>query len=80
MEGPIVRVGGGNWNPETPEAVAERAKASVIGEGRAPVPEGERLFGYWKVRYRGLEDPRSDWRYRSGLGKCLLTAEGQLAS
>ena len=66
-------------DPESPEAVAERAKASVRAKVEHPFLRVKRLFGYWKVRYRGLVKNTERLALLFGLGN-LLTAEGQLAS
>ena len=74
-----VRVGGGNWTLRVPEAVAEKSKASVRAKVEHPFLKVKRLFGYWKVRYRGLVKNTERLALLFGLGN-LLTAEGQLAS
>ena len=65
--------------PESPEAVAEKSKASVRAKVEHPFLKVKRLFGYWKVRYRGLVKNTERLALLFGLGN-LLTAEGQLAS
>ena len=66
-------------DPESPEAVAEKSKASVRAKVEHPFLKVKRLFGYWKVRYRGLVKNTERLALLFGLGN-LLTAEGQLAS
>ncbi len=41
-------------DPESPEALAERSKASVRAKVEHPFLRVKRVFGYAKVRYRGL--------------------------
>jgi IS5 family transposase len=41
-------------DPESSEAVAERSKASVRAKVEHPFLKVKRVFGYFKVRYRGL--------------------------
>ena len=60
-----------------PEAQAERAKASVRAKVEHPFLRVMRLFGYVKVRYRGLAKNAQRLALLFGLGN-LLTAEGQL--
>ena len=40
--------------PDSPEALAEKAKASMRAKVEHPFLDVKRLFGYAKVRYRGL--------------------------
>ena len=63
-------------DPGSDEALLEKAKASVRASG-ASVPAVERLFGYGKVRYRGLAKNTQRLALLFGLGN-LLTAEGRL--
>ena len=59
--------------PESAEALAERNKASVRAKVEHPFLKVKRVFGYAKVRYRGLAKNN----LALSLGN-LLTAEGQL--
>ena len=61
----------------SPEARAEKAKASVRAKVEHPFLRVKRLFGYVKVRYRGLAKNAQRLALLFGLGN-LLTAEGQL--
>ena len=63
--------------PESEEALAERAKASVRAKVEHPFLRLKRLFGYGKVRYRGLMKNTQRLALLFGLGN-LLTAAGQL--
>ncbi len=63
--------------PESDEALAEKAKASVRAKVEHPFLKVKRLFGYVKVRYRGLAKNTERLALLFGLGN-LLTAEGQL--
>ena len=65
-------------DPESSEAVAEKRKASVRAKVEHPFLKVKRLFGYAKVRYRGLAKNTNRLALLFGLGN-LLTAEGQLA-
>ena len=64
--------------PGSEEALAEKAKASVRAKVEHPFLKLKPLFGYGKVRYRGLAKNMEGLALLSGLGN-LLTAEGQLA-
>ena len=63
--------------PGGDEALAERAKASVRAKVEHPFLKVKRVFGYVKVRYRGLGKNAERLALLFGLGN-LLTAEGQL--
>ena len=63
--------------PGSDEALAEKAKASVRAKVEHPFLKVKRLFGYVKVRYRGLVKNAERLALLFGLGN-LLTAEGQL--
>ena len=63
--------------PESEEALAERNKASVRAKVEHPFLKVKRVFGYAKVRYRGLAKNTERLALLFGLGN-LLTAEGQL--
>ena len=65
--------------PGSQEALVERAKASVRAKVEHPFLRLKRLFGYGKVRYRGLAKNMERVALLFGLGN-LLTAEGQLAA
>ena len=64
--------------PGSEEALAEKAKASVRAKVEHPFLKVKRLFGYVKVRYRGLGKNLERLALLFGLGN-LLTAEGQLS-
>ena len=64
-------------DPESPEALAERSKASVRAKVEHPFLKVKRVFGYAKVRYRGLAKNTERLALLFGLGN-LLTAESQL--
>ena len=64
--------------PGSEEALAEKAKASVRAKVEHPFLKVKRLFGYVKVRYRGLGKNVERLALLFGLGN-LLTAEGQLS-
>ena len=64
-------------DPESAAALAEKAKASVRAKVEHPFLRLKRLFGYGKVRYRGLMKNTQRLALLFGLGN-LLTAEGQL--
>ena len=64
-------------DPESGEALAERAKASMRAKVEHPFLKVKRIFGYAKVRYRGLAKNTERLALLFGLGN-LLTAEGQL--
>ena len=65
--------------PGSEEALREKAKASVRAKVEHPFLRLKRLFGYGKVRYRGLAKNMERLAPLFGLGN-LLTAEGQLAA
>ena len=65
-------------DPGSPEALAERRKASVRAKVEHPFLKVKRVFGYAKVRYRGLAKNRERLALLFGLGN-LVTAEGRLA-
>ena len=62
--------------PGSEEALTERAKASVRAKVEHPFLRLKRLFGYGKVRYRGLAKNMERLALLFGFGN-LLTAEGQ---
>ena len=64
-------------DPEGPDALVERAKASVRAKVEHPFLRVKRLFGYTKVRYRGLAKNTERLALLFGLGN-LLAAEGRL--
>ena len=64
-------------DPESEEAIAEQAKASARAKVEHPFLRLKRLFGYGKVRYRGLMKNAQRMALLFGLGN-LLTAESQL--
>ena len=57
------------------EALAEKAKATVRAKVEHPFLQVKRLFGYAKVRYRGLAKNAEQMALLFGLGN-LLTTEG----
>ena len=59
--------------------LAERLKASVRAKVEHPFLKVKRLFGYGKVRYRGLAKNTQRLALLLGLGN-LLTVESQLAA
>ena len=63
--------------PGSAEALAEKAKASVRAKVEHPFLRVKRLFGYGKVRYRGLMKNTQRLALLFALSN-LLTAEGQL--
>ena len=65
-------------DPGSGEALAERNKASVRSKVEHPFLKVKRVFGYAKVRYRGLAKNTQRLALLLGLGN-LLTAEGRLA-
>ena len=65
--------------PASEEALAEKAKASVRAKVEHPFLRVKGLFGYGKVRYRGLMKNTQRLAFLFGLGN-LLTAEGQLGA
>ena len=76
---------GGDASGEAPEAGAwseealeEKAKASVRAKVEHPFLRLKRLFGYSKVRYRGLAKNAERVALLFGLGN-LLTTEGRLS-
>ena len=64
--------------PDSEEAMVEKEKASVRTKVEHPFLKVKRLFGYAKVRYRGLMKNTQRLALLFALGN-LLTAEGQLA-
>ena len=64
-------------DPGSPDALVERAKASVRAKVEHPFLRLKRLFGYGKVRYRGLANNTERLALLFGLGN-LLAAEGRL--
>ena len=58
--------------------MAERRKASVRAKVEHPFLKVKRVFGYAKLRYRGLAKNRERLALLFGLGN-LVTAEGRLA-
>ena len=64
-------------DPESAEASAEKHKASMRAKVEHPFLKVKRIFGYAKVRYRGLAKNTERLALLFGLGN-LLTAEGQL--
>ncbi len=60
------------------EALAEKLKASVRAKVEHPFLRVKRLFGYAKVRYRGLAKNTQRLALLLGMGN-LMTAESQLA-
>ena len=71
---------GSRWKlePGSEEALEEKAKASVRAKVEHTFLRLKRLFGYGKVRYRGLAKNMERLALLFGLSN-LLTAEGQLA-
>ncbi len=65
--------------PDSDEALAEQAKASVRAKVEHPFLRLKRVFGYAKVRYRGLVKNAERLALLFGLGN-LLTAESRLAA
>ena len=63
-------------DPDSGEALAERNKASVRAKVEHPFLKTKRVFGYAKVRYRGMVKNTERLALLLGLGN-LLTAEGQ---
>ena len=68
-----------NLAPGSEEALAEKLKASVRAKVEHPFLKVKRLFGYAKVRYRGLAKNRQRLALLLGLSN-LITAETQLAA
>ena len=64
-------------DPGSPDALVDRAKASVRAKVAHPFLRVQRLFGYSKVRYRGLAKNVERLALLFGLGN-LLAAEGRL--
>ena len=64
-------------DPGSDESLLEKAKASVRAKVEHPFLRLKRLFGYGKVRYRGLAKNTEGLALLFGLGN-LLTAEGRL--
>ena len=64
--------------PGSEEALEEKAKASVRAKVEHPFLRLKRLFGYSKVRYRGLAKNAERVALLFGLGN-LLTTEGRLS-
>ena len=64
--------------PGSRETLAEQAKAQVRAKVEHPFLRLRRLFGYAKVRYRGLAKNAERLALLFELGN-LLTAEGQLS-
>ncbi len=60
--------------PESEEAVVEKAKASVRAKVEHPFQRLKRQFGYWKVRYRGLAKNTERLALLFGLGNLLIAA------
>ena len=60
--------------PESEEALVEKAKASVRAKVEHPFQRLKRQFGYWKVRYRGLAKNTERLALLFGLGNLLITA------
>ena len=65
--------------PGSAEALVEKAKASVRAKMEHPFLKVKRIFGYWKVRYRGLGKNTQRLALLFGLGN-LLTAEGNIVA
>ena len=66
-------------DPESDGARAEKAKTPVRAKVEHPSLRVKGLFGYSKVRYRGLMKNTQRLALLFGLGN-LLTAEGQLGA
>ena len=64
-------------DPDCEEALVEKAKAPVRAKVEHPFLRVKRLFGYGKVRYRGLMKNAQRLALLFAMGN-LLTAEGQL--
>ena len=64
-------------DPGSAAALAEKAKASIRAKVEHPFLRVKRLFGYGKVRYRGLAKNGERMALLLGLGN-LLTAESHL--
>ena len=65
--------------PGSDEALSEKRKASVRAKVEHPFLKVKRLFGYGKVRYRGLAKNTGRLALLLGLGN-LMTPERQLAA
>ena len=65
-------------DPGSGDALAEKLKAQVRAKVEHPFLRLKRLFGYGKVRYRGLAKNAERLALLFALGN-LLTAEGQLS-
>ena len=65
--------------PGSQGALTEKAEASVRAKVEHPFLRLKRLFGYGKVRYRGLAKNMERLALLFGLGN-LLTADGRLAA
>ena len=65
--------------PGSAESLVEKAKASVRAKMEHPFLKVKRIFGYWKVRYRGLGKNTQRLALLFGLGN-LLTAEGNIVA
>ena len=65
-------------DPESRDALAEKLKAQVRAKVEHPFLRVKRLFGYGKVRYRGLAKNAERQALLFAPGN-LLTAEGQLS-
>ena len=72
---------GQRWRLEegSEEALAEKRKASIRAKVEHPFLRVKRLFGYAKVRYRGLAKNRQRLALLLGLSN-LMTAQGHLAA
>ena len=66
-----------NLDPGSAEELAEKLKASVRAKVEHPFQKVKRVFGYAKVRYRGLAKNTERLALLFGLGN-LLTAENRL--
>ena len=72
-----VRGNGGNLTLRVQRPWPEKRKASVRAKVEHPFLKVKRVFGYAKVRYRGLPKNTERLALLFGLGN-LLTAEAQL--
>ena len=66
-------------DPGSEEALAEKSKASVRAKVEHPFLKTKRMFGYARVRYRGLAKNTQRLALLLGLGN-LLTVEGRQAA
>ena len=66
-----------NLDPGSAEELAEKLKASVRAKVEHPFQKVKRVFGYAKVRYRGLAKNTERLALLFGLGN-LLTAESRV--